>query len=261
MSDMDSWKIGTLATTCGVSVRTLRHWDAIGLLSPAGRTPAGHRVYTEADLGRLYRILALRPLGLGLDTIAEALAGDVDMAVVVAEHVAAVERSLASLTELQAHLRRIEAELADGGPVDIATMLTAMTAADDARPDRERVLREHLTDEQLQHLATAAEEVGPAAPYLLEIEWPSLYARADALRMAGVPPDDPAMQEIASRMHELAARFGGDGDSTQPSAVRTAWRDDPVAMSGDPLAVEKGWGDLAEYVDRALLIVGSAIRR
>ena len=43
-----------------VSVRTLRHYGAVGLLAPAARTEAGYRLYTAADVTRLYRILALR---------------------------------------------------------------------------------------------------------------------------------------------------------------------------------------------------------
>jgi MerR family transcriptional regulator, thiopeptide resistance regulator len=253
MSLMDNRKIGTVAQASGLSVRTLHHWDSIGLLSPAGRTPSGHRVYTDADVGRLYQIMALRQLGLGLDTISAALDGGADVALVVSDHLAAVDRSLTSLTELRTQLLRIESELAEDGLVDVATLLGAIAAIDDTRPERERVLREHLTDEQLQHLATAAQDVGPAAPYLLEIEWPSLYARADELRLGGVAPDDPAMQEIARKMNELSVRFGGKADGSS-TGVTSAWRDDLVAMSGDPQAVEKGWGDLAEYVERARLL-------
>jgi MerR family transcriptional regulator, thiopeptide resistance regulator len=249
---MDNRKIGTVANISGLSVRTLHHWDAIGLLSPSGRTASGHRVYSDADVGRLYQIMALRKLGLSLDSIATALDGDVDMGHVVSEHIASVDAALTALTELQLQLRRIEGELADGGAADVSTVLAAIAAIDVARPERERVLSEHLTDEQLQHLATAGQGAGPAAPYLLQVEWPSLYARADALRNAGVPPTDPAMGEIAKRMNELSIVFGGSR-SGSPNGVTSAWRDDPVAMSGDPDALEKGWDDLADYVEQARL--------
>src|SRR5581483_427041 len=74
-----TWRIGELAAAAHVSVRTLRHYDAIGLLRPAARTDAGYRIYAEGDLRRLYRILGLRSLGVPLPEIGgllDACAGD-----------------------------------------------------------------------------------------------------------------------------------------------------------------------------------------
>lgn len=71
---MDGYTIGEVARSSGVSVRTLHHYDAIGLLVPAGRSVAGYRLYSEADLGRLRHVLFYRELGFGLDQIAEILA-------------------------------------------------------------------------------------------------------------------------------------------------------------------------------------------
>src|SRR3954466_13311112 len=61
-----SWKVGELARRAGLTVRTLHHWDAIGLVVPSERTGAGHRVYSDDDVRRLYRVVALRGLGLPL---------------------------------------------------------------------------------------------------------------------------------------------------------------------------------------------------
>ena len=66
--------VGDVARLAGVSVRTLHHYDRVGLLQPGGRTSSGHRRYQEADLDRLQRILGYRELGFGLDEIAELLA-------------------------------------------------------------------------------------------------------------------------------------------------------------------------------------------
>jgi DNA-binding transcriptional MerR regulator len=52
-----------------VTVRTLHHYDGIGLLRPSGRTEAGYRRYADADLDRLQRVLCYRELGFGLDEI------------------------------------------------------------------------------------------------------------------------------------------------------------------------------------------------
>ena len=70
---MTSMKVGALAKRAGVTVRTLHHYDDIGLLSPSRRTPAGHRLYGEDDVERLMRIASLRHLGLALDDIRDCL--------------------------------------------------------------------------------------------------------------------------------------------------------------------------------------------
>jgi DNA-binding transcriptional MerR regulator len=62
-----------VARLTGVSVRTLHHYDAIGLLVPSGRTAAGYRLYTDADLLRLQQILIGRELGLPLEEIRRSL--------------------------------------------------------------------------------------------------------------------------------------------------------------------------------------------
>lgn len=63
------FKIGELARMAGVSVRTLHHYDDLGLLRPALTTESGHRLYAPAQLADLRRILALKALGLTLDEI------------------------------------------------------------------------------------------------------------------------------------------------------------------------------------------------
>ena len=68
-----SYSVGDVAALARVSVRTLHHYDAIGLLRPSGRTPAGHRRYTTADLQRLREIVFYRELDFGLEEIAAML--------------------------------------------------------------------------------------------------------------------------------------------------------------------------------------------
>jgi MerR family transcriptional regulator, thiopeptide resistance regulator len=83
-----SMSINEVARLSGVTSRTLRHYDAIGLLPPAYTATGGRRYYEQGDLFRLQRILLLRDLGLGLDAIAEVLAGqdEQDAVDVLARH-------------------------------------------------------------------------------------------------------------------------------------------------------------------------------
>ncbi|MEW1654523.1 MerR family transcriptional regulator [Streptomyces sp. NPDC093707] len=66
--------VGQVSAFAGVTIRTLHHYDKTGLLRPSERSPAGYRLYSDADLARLQQILFYRELGFPLDEIATILA-------------------------------------------------------------------------------------------------------------------------------------------------------------------------------------------
>lgn len=77
--------IGAVASRTGLSLRTLRHYDEVGLVRPSGRTDGGFRLYTERDVERLLVVRRMKPLGFTLEEMADLLeisdrltAGDVD---------------------------------------------------------------------------------------------------------------------------------------------------------------------------------------
>ncbi len=76
MDEPGTLTVGTVARLAGVTVRTLHHYDEIGLLIPTGRSEAGYRRYSDADVERLQRILFYRELEFGLDQIKDAMADD-----------------------------------------------------------------------------------------------------------------------------------------------------------------------------------------
>ena len=73
-----TWRIGELAKQTGVTVRTLRHYDHVKLLSPSSRTSGGHRCYTNRDVVQLQSIITLRSCGLSLQEIAAVLSARTD---------------------------------------------------------------------------------------------------------------------------------------------------------------------------------------
>jgi DNA-binding transcriptional MerR regulator len=78
-----NYKIGQIASRLGISVRTLRHYDRVGLVQPQHRTAMGHRLYTDRELNRLQKIVALRRMGFSLDHIRTILSGDATRAYAV----------------------------------------------------------------------------------------------------------------------------------------------------------------------------------
>ena len=104
---MDELTVGEVAQRFGITVRTLHHYDDIGLLSPSRRATSGYRVYTSADLTRLSQIIVYRRLELSLDEIAGLLAdGDV-----VSHLVRQRERVMSRLDEMKGLVEAIDQAL------------------------------------------------------------------------------------------------------------------------------------------------------
>lgn len=96
--------VGELAGLAGISVRTLHHYDEIGLLRPSARGAGGRRAYSPADAARLGQLLTYRALGLPLDRIAALLDGARDEPEVLREQLALVTDRIAQLTTTRDHI-------------------------------------------------------------------------------------------------------------------------------------------------------------
>ena len=101
------WTVGRVSEELGVTVRTLHHYDQLGLLRPSGRSRAGYRLYTEADLERLQSIVVYRRLGFPLDEVAELLEADgADLARHLRRQREAVKTRLDEMRDLVAAIDR-----------------------------------------------------------------------------------------------------------------------------------------------------------
>src|SRR5699024_711508 len=123
-TDIGALGIGDAAELLGVTVRTLRHWETIGLLAPEWRTAGGHRLYVEEDLERAQRILVYREVGLPLAEIRALVDGDAD----ARTHLARQRRLL---VERASHLRRMIGAVDDMmEAIDMDRKMSAREAAE-----------------------------------------------------------------------------------------------------------------------------------
>lgn len=101
-------KIGQLASATGLTVRTLHYYGEIGLVVASHRSPAGHRLYSDDDVERLYRVALLRRLGLPLAQIGQALDDPAwDLRAAMAAHLSHVEDRLQRSAHLRSHLAQL----------------------------------------------------------------------------------------------------------------------------------------------------------
>jgi phosphoribosylaminoimidazole-succinocarboxamide synthase len=118
-----TWTVGELAHRAGVSVRTLHHYDEIGLVSPT-RSAAGHRRYTEPDVARLTQVVALRSLGLPLAEIQGCLDSGEALAATLTRQLRDLDRRVAQTTALRDRLATVVAQLQSGRNLDTHDLMT-----------------------------------------------------------------------------------------------------------------------------------------
>lgn len=219
----EQWKIGELARRAGVTVRALHHYDSVGLLRPSERTGGGHRLYSEADVERLYRLLALRGLGLPLEDIGPLLEREDALGDTVRRHLARVEQQLGALEELRQRLIRLLASFDGGGEISTRRFLDAMEAM--------TMVERYYTPEQLQQLEQRRNELGEQQIKRVEQEWQDLYARLRELREAGVDPADEEPQALGRRAGELIEMFAGGDPGIRASLQRMYEQEGPEKAS------------------------------
>lgn len=250
------WSVGELARATGLSVRVLRHWDEIGLVSPA-RTAGGHRCYVAEDVARLYRVLALRQMGLRLAEVA-ALLADADPS---------------PRATLRSHLERMEADLASRRAlrdrlVEVLTSLDATATDGDnhgAAPDVDQLMKviekmtmfeQHLSPEQRTWFTQRRKEIGDQAWQEAIDQWPELIAAVRAEMDAGTDPVDPRVQELMSRWNKLRRVFLDDSPQMRTAAGRAwqaMWDQNPEQLRDSPrVAPPEMW----QFVQRAQAAAG-----
>ena len=242
--DDPAYTVGALAKASGLTVRTLHHWDAIGLLSPASRGGNGYRRYGEAEVARLYRILALRRLGLSLDEIAAALEREgPELEAAVRAHLARVEEQLAAQSSLRDRLVRVLDALGEGaGPSadQLIETIEVMTM-------QER----YYTSDQLDQLAARREALGEAGMRKAEQDWTELIAEMEAERARGTDPADPRVQALADRWRAQIELFTG-GDPGIAASLNRLYEEQGAEQASRG-AMPAG---LSDYVGKAMAARG-----
>ncbi len=204
MATTERLKVGELAERTGLSVRTLHHYDDIGLLAPEGRTPSGHRVYGMPQVRRLQQIASLRHLGLSLDDIRECLERpEYSLDRVLSLQVERLRQDIDRQKRLVRLLEELRRRLAGAEEIsvdDVARTIEATTWHE-----------KYYTPEQRTRIARRAEEMGEARIRKGQEDWAELLAELAGAMERGLDPGDAEVQKLAARAEALIGQFtGGD---------------------------------------------------
>lgn len=205
-----SWSIVEVARFAGVSSRTLRHYDDIGLLQPAYVGRNGYRYYDREQLHRLQEVLVLRELGLPLDAVARVLDGTQDRAAVLREHHAALVAESERLGRLADTVARTIEDLDEegGGSMSPEEMFDGFDPAKQKEYEAELVERygpqaQEKIDESWRRIGTFTK----ADVAAVNEDYAAIGRRLIPLIDAGVAPDDERVLDVMADHYAIVARF------------------------------------------------------
>ncbi|MGP3954052.1 MerR family transcriptional regulator [Streptomyces sp. 7N604] len=203
-----AWSIADVARMSGVTSRTLRHYDEIGLLPPAWIGSNGHRYYEEADLLRLQQILLMRDLDLGLREIQAVLDSQVDQLAALREH---HQRLLAERDRLETLARtvgRTIAELEEGKDnSDMAKINRPENLFEGFESDRHEADARERWPEQWEQSQRAIAGMTAEDMEQWQREVTAQMIRMAEFMVTGTPVADPAVQAEVDAHYQGVCQF------------------------------------------------------
>jgi DNA-binding transcriptional MerR regulator len=226
----EALKVGELARRTGLTVRTLHHYDEIGLLKPSLHTEAGHRLYTADDVARLQQVLSLRQLGFSLEQVRDCLdrAGFSPLEV-IRRHVARLREQIELQRGLCERLEALAACFGPAGEVSADAFLQTIEVM--------TMIEDYYTPEQLESMRKRREEALAAGQDLSRqgtADWAALLEQYRVEMEKGTDPADPRLQELEKRRRALVNAFSG-GDAAIEQNLKRLWTE-----QGDKLCAQYG---------------------
>jgi DNA-binding transcriptional MerR regulator len=216
-------KVGELAALANLTVRTLHHYDSIGLLQPSARSDAGYRLYDRNDVARLHQIQALRSFGMGLADIGLYLdSPEGSPLALVDRQLAALDRQIRDAARMREQLLRVRGQLASGAMPDLSTWLTTL----EQTMEMMSVYEKYFTPEELQKLPMYRDDA-------VRAQWRALVEQAAGLMQSQVPPESEAAKVFALRWLQAFERdTAGDPELASRLNVMAQREQEAVGVPG-----------------------------
>ncbi|WP_199036647.1 MerR family transcriptional regulator [Glycomyces salinus] len=244
---MRTWSTAEVVKLAGVTARTLRHYDAIGLLAPASVGHGGIRRYGQTELLRLQQILLLRRLGLGLETIDQILTGGLETVDALKRHAEQLTDERERIDALAATVDDTIRQLEGGRPMAPETWFEGL---DDARRrEWEAEARRRWGDAAVDAADAAIRQMSPAERAAIPAKFEQFHRRLAALDSEGAAAADERVQAVIAEHYRFIAELWG----TEPTGeayrgLGALYCDDPAFRETyDEVAV-----GLAAYLREAM---------
>ncbi|MFK7697122.1 MerR family transcriptional regulator [Paenibacillus sp. HJGM_3] len=209
-----NWKVGELARRCGLTVRTLHHYDEIGLFSPSGSTASGHRLYSEEDVVKLQQIISLRQLGFALEDVKAFLHDpDYDPLQLLELQLDRLNAQIRAQQELRSRLEQLQEMLRTERTVSPEHALETIQLMNMSQSP-------HFRPEQVAELKMRYQNMGAAESERMREQGRKLIDRFSAAMRDGTSPGDEAVQLLARQWQDLLRQFTDDEEQLTRSAER-----------------------------------------
>ena len=226
----EAMKVGELARRTRLTIRTLHHYDEIGLLRPSLHTGSGHRLYTADDVARLQQVLSLRQLGFSLEEIRDCLnRPDFSPVELIERHLARLREQVELQRKLCQRLEAIAAGLRTAGEVSAEDFLQTIEVM--------TMIESYYTPEQMESFRKRNAEAAAAGVDLAQqgtAAWQELLAQYQVEIDSGTDPADPKVQALEKRRQALVSAFSG-GDKAIEENLKRMWME-----QGDKLCAQFG---------------------
>jgi DNA-binding transcriptional MerR regulator len=233
-----TYRVGEFAALSGVSVRTLHHYDQLGLLRPSTRTESGHRLYTEWDMLYLQQVLTLRYLGFSLEQIGHLLQRpDFDLVKSLQEQRDVLRERIAELEVMSTVLDRLLAQRQGAGEWNWSLVSQASTAASQALAQKGTRMDQEQMTKRFEELGA---QLRPGEREEMESDWTALIN--EIKEKLDLDPASPEASALADRWTVLrektyaSYRDRGFDDLWQAVGEKyraNAYADNPHAPTGD----------------------------
>jgi len=241
----DLFTVGQLARRCGVTVRTLQYYDAIGLLVPSAFTEGGRRMYGRREIVRLQQILFFKSMGFSLEEIRDKL-----LPADSAEQLEWIfERQKQALVEQMAQIQKTVQQIEEaiheirlGKEVDVSRLFAIMGAARMGNPYSFMI--RHLNKGHVEQFLNRFEDEDAAAEINRNLQL--LHAEMVELSRRNADPEGKEAQALAARLWQLVTRVAKD----DPALIQNIFA---IGASGiDWPSDDKGQGEVVKsFIERA----------
>ncbi len=214
--------IGDVAKKTGVSIRSLRHYDEIGLLKPAGRSEADYRLYTKIDIFKLQQIVLLKSMGFSLKKIqgmiedeAVSLQDTLDM------QLDFLQQQLAQQQRVYQQVKHVRDLMVAHKDISLEMIYDTMEAI--------KMLEKYYTPEQLETLKQRSFHMDTAQQEKYSQAWQDVFVGMQKLKDQGVAATDVKTSSLAKEAMRLKALFTA-GDKGIEQSLHTMYQQEGGAQ-------------------------------
>ena len=243
------YRVSDFAEKAGVTVRTLHHYDRIGLLKPSGRTEAGYRLYGERDFSRLQQIVTLKFIGLPLKEIKALIdQNQLDMVATLR-----LQRELLSgkRRQVEAAMRAIDAaerSIASNGEPDWTTLKKIIEVLEMQANNDKAWMKQYYSEEAQAKIAELNKNWTPEMQIKVQQDWKDLICDVESAISGRVEPASGQAQALVQRWSDLVKSFTG-GDPEIQKGVNSFYTD----QTNWPSTFQKPFSDeVWQYIKQAM---------